>query len=1237
MNRIKWLLIVFLAFGLLSSALATSITSARPAERALLAVYAGTYDVDGDLSEWTARQRIDLPTTFWQRRAGYTLHGTFADGHYIIALQSAVAIGPGTTIWLNTDQDPSTGFLVFGNTVGASGAEFNIQFDSSSVPSLYTGGAGANIQPSTLDYAFGGGGTILEIAIPASDIGLGLPRDIDVFLDVNGTNYMPRVYLNGQPYTILHEPLPEKISTNRRIGIVYSDASAQNLYSERDYTQLYASVQHQAMMAGVPYDLIHDSELMTLTNVIEYDALVFPYANNVVSTQLPLIEENLMRAVHNYGIGVIAAGNFMTYDENNNLLSGPYDRFTGLFGLVINSSAGPVSATLTADDVSHPAMRGYGPGDEIHDYDNGIHYYNAFVPESSGTIVQSSASLVRVNDATTPAVATAVWATETGARTVHFSTIQHMGDRNLLWQAIQWVVYGDELAPVGLKLGRQNNLFVSRNDMDQTQFIEEQQGLGAEGVTNKLYHDFLLDWKQQYNFIGSYYLNIGYDFDDPNDPNCYTPLVTPEPDRLTFGRGSNQEGLACTRWHNYGGPSNQPGIAPTYTLYLNDGNEIGSHSYTHLAPLTGTITSPIGLYGDTNGNGIVDIDDLDPDDRTFEFAGSIAVIEANLNIDVMGAAGPGNPESLATALELDAAGYMEYFSGGYSSIGAGFPSVFGRLTPDFNMIYMAPNMTFDFAMISFFGLTPAEAEIRWQNEYLDLNQWANQPILHWPWHDYALGSIYESQNYTTTMFTSLLGMAYGDNAEFITADDLQRRIRSYEASELYLSETGSGVTAQVLGTGLGRSSLEVNPGTGNVLASVDGWYAYSDDHIFLPSNGGTFTANFAPTPANVTRITSLPMRADLQSVTGNGGDIRYTFQGEGSVFLDVNIPADLTSANAVISSTAVYTWTGNILEMNFGTIDTHTAEVYFNIPNLVLDKQVSPAEVIPGREVTYTITLTNDGRTEATGIQLSDSLPVSVTNAVVTANGLTILNQSGTPPNYVWGISNMAAGTTGTIQIVGTVNPQTASGSTFTNTASVTISGVEGNLLDNIDSTAVQVSNTQRCGLANGLDYAFNADAPVTMHITTTGSLDCVTVEPVLGDHPAADNTGLQANGRWWQLTAVDSSGADASGTFSLTLTLPTDFAPTDQDKLCRYLNPAAPEDPRWDCGYSSHTTNSITRHGVSEFSDWVAAQNVSPTAVTVFGVQVGGNTAVVWLLPLLFLTLLVMTAWVWQKRPARA
>ena len=47
-----------------------------------------------------------------------------------------------------------------------------------------------------------------------------------------------------------------------------------------------------------------------------------------------------------------------------------------------------------------------------------------------------------------------------------------MSDSNLVWQALQWVVYGDQTA-MGLHMGRNQSIFASRCDMDLSQWPYE--------------------------------------------------------------------------------------------------------------------------------------------------------------------------------------------------------------------------------------------------------------------------------------------------------------------------------------------------------------------------------------------------------------------------------------------------------------------------------------------------------------------------------------------------------------------------------------------------------------------------------------------------------------------------------------------------------------------------------------------------------------------------------------------
>lgn len=121
--------------------------------------------VDGNLSDWTASERIDTPAN---DVAGYDLFGTVQNDTYLIAIEGTGGAGPvmgdGTTIWLNTDQNNATGYSPFGSI----GADYNITAVNGSFY-LYTGAAAQNLVSTTpLTAVLSADGKSLEIAVPRS-------------------------------------------------------------------------------------------------------------------------------------------------------------------------------------------------------------------------------------------------------------------------------------------------------------------------------------------------------------------------------------------------------------------------------------------------------------------------------------------------------------------------------------------------------------------------------------------------------------------------------------------------------------------------------------------------------------------------------------------------------------------------------------------------------------------------------------------------------------------------------------------------------------------------------------------------------------------------------------------------------------------------------------------------------------------------------------------------------------
>jgi len=113
------------------------------------------------------------------------------------------------------------------------------------------------------------------------------------------------------------------------------------------------------------------------------------------------------------------------------------------------------------------------------------------------------------------------------------------------------------------------------------------------------------------------------------------------------------------------------------------------------------------------------------------------------------------------------------------------------------------------------------------------------------------------------------------------------------------------------------------------------------------------------------------------------------------------------------------------------------------------------------------------------------------------------------------------------------------------------------------------------------------------VHIDLTSSAcgtTTFTMMPTYSNHPNA-TTGLQT-AKYWTLSS------SCAGAFSLDLTLGTTFVPDSDDKACRYTGSGV----IWDCGVLSSFdagNKTITRNGVTTFSDWAAGDDVGPTNVT--------------------------------------
>ena len=151
------------------------------------------------------------------------------------------------------------------------------------------------------------------------------------------------------------------------------------------------------------------------------------------------------------------------------------------------------------------------------------------------------------------ATAPGVMQTTTGGTNTVFSTTEILGDSNLLQHAIQNAVFGTTPS-LAMDITRFKGVLNSRQDTEDAQYPEDvdPSANGSPAGTKGIYDELipiLQQWKQQYDFVGSYYINVG----DNANPTL--------------------NGTTGTNWSV---------SLPYYDELLQMGSEIGSHSYTHL-------------------------------------------------------------------------------------------------------------------------------------------------------------------------------------------------------------------------------------------------------------------------------------------------------------------------------------------------------------------------------------------------------------------------------------------------------------------------------------------------------------------------------------------------------------------------------------------------------------------------------------------------------------------------------
>ncbi len=322
-------------------------------------------------------------------------------------------------------------------------------------------------------------------------------------------------------------------AARQRVAVIYSETTdniteTYTVPREIDYINWITSVQHELVMAGIPFEVISQNSLKDMYYIQQYDAMIFPSFRNVLSGDRETIVHNLETAVKFHGIGMLAFGSFMTHDETNAQFSDIDEPLNRIFNVQESAYSGDnVTTQIIVNDPSHPSAWRFTQGDiMITTYND---YYQEFVVFNTS---EEHAYPYFVNDLESGRLASLIIASDNMEGRAFFCPNAHyVAETAIGRDALLWLLYGDR-AQAGIKMTDKNAIFVARTDADVS-FDPQVTSLGLAEY---------LDIMSQHGFKGGWYLPVK---------------------------------------HSNTSPINWVQLKDDYENLLASGHEIGSHSITH--------------------------------------------------------------------------------------------------------------------------------------------------------------------------------------------------------------------------------------------------------------------------------------------------------------------------------------------------------------------------------------------------------------------------------------------------------------------------------------------------------------------------------------------------------------------------------------------------------------------------------------------------------------------------------
>ncbi len=219
-------------------------------------------------------------------------------------------------------------------------------------------------------------------------------------------------------------------------------------------------------------------------------------------------------------------------------------------------------------------------------------------------------------------------------------------------------------------------------------------------------------------------------------------------------------------------------------------------------------------------------------------------------------------------------------------------------------------------------------------------------------------------------------------------------------------------------------------------------------------------------PVGVTAVGWDPCGYSGQTVTCVYSNTSGVGVGVTLPVIRLSVDVNPTSLTSIVNSSSV----ANINDTNPSN-DVAVDPTNLVGADLAVSKSVAPASLPEGGVVTYTLSVTNLGPSQATGAVLTDSLPAGVTFQSSQASQGTYTSSSG-----IWTIGTLANGSTATLNLTASVSAGTIGQTIVNDTQGLSSAVHDYDLTNNSASASFSVQTTQISGLVT--DAA--TDAPVS-------------------------------------------------------------------------------------------------------------------------------------------------------------